>query len=286
MTTNLPGALDEAFKSRIHYQIHFPLLTRQQTLEIWKINLHRLRCMEQELANKTSHRSMEIYDEEILRFAEAQFNNNTNNFRRTCHWNGRQIRNAFQVARSLAYADAENETQRLRSSNPFADIIVPVPRLEVRHFQLVGEITTSFDQYMLQVYSGMTDADLAKEKEHRADDFIFRGTQHGDRQTQLETQQHQQIFDFRLGGSFAPTFDANTTTSSKLPQARSSTPREQYSVARGYGPSLDAISRGANSFGSRRSPSPRKREVSDKVQRHTSFYLLTLFLASLWFPMN
>ncbi|KAK0639604.1 hypothetical protein B0T16DRAFT_383304 [Cercophora newfieldiana] len=239
MTTNLPGALDEAFKSRIHYKIHFPLLSRQQTLEIWQINLHRLRRMELDLQQKTSRQPMEIHDEEILRFAETQFNSNS-------HWNGRQIRNAFQVARSLAYADADAEADRLRSSNPQGDMAVPAPRLQVKHFQVMDEITSSFDQYMQQVYSGMNDADLARENEHRADDFVFRRSQHGDIQTQ------QQMFDYRSGGGLAPGLDAM----GRSHQSGLFRPRGQGSIVGGHGSTL-SIPRGGN-YGDRRSPSPRR----------------------------
>jgi len=43
LTTNRPGALDEAFKSRIHLTLYYPPLDLQQTVDIWKMNIDRLR---------------------------------------------------------------------------------------------------------------------------------------------------------------------------------------------------------------------------------------------------
>lgn len=199
MTTNRAGSLDEAFKTRIHYKIYYPPLTKQQTLEIWQINLQRLHKIEEDEQrqwnqsqpdddfNTTAisfpralHKPMDIPDEEILRFAHRQFDMARPG---TIGWNGRQIRNAFQVAKSLAYADAAAEFERLEAealslaaqsgNSPQLDrIIVHAPRLQVEHFKAVHEITEEFDQYMEEVFSGMNDGQLAREKEERADHFL------------------------------------------------------------------------------------------------------------------
>ena len=47
LTTNRAGVLDEAFKSRIHYKIYYPDLTIEQTVDIWKLNIHRVRRIEE-----------------------------------------------------------------------------------------------------------------------------------------------------------------------------------------------------------------------------------------------
>ena len=199
MTTNRAGALDEAFKSRIHYKIYYPPLDKTQTLEIWQINLQRLHSIEEEeqrqwnqaqaLNSNTNtsislprapHQPLEIPDEEILRFARRQFERNR---RGTAGWNGRQIRNAFQVAKSLAYADAAAEAERLEAealalaaargnTSETARVMIPAPRLQVKHFEVVHEITEEFDQYIKEVFSGMDDGQLAREKEERADHFL------------------------------------------------------------------------------------------------------------------
>ncbi|KAH8884334.1 hypothetical protein GQ53DRAFT_607518, partial [Thozetella sp. PMI_491] len=161
LTTNRAGALDEAFKSRIHYKLYFPPLSRQQTLEIWKLNIQRLQHIE---GLSKGRRPLEISESAIMSFAEEQFDNNRKG---TNRWNGRQIRNAFQVARSLALYEATSEAERLRQVG--SDEPSPPAVLNIKHFQLMHDITEFFDQYMEEVFSGMNDGELALEMEHRAD---------------------------------------------------------------------------------------------------------------------
>jgi len=162
LTTNRSGALDEAFKSRIHYKIYYPPLTKDQTLNIWKLNIQRLRHINEQSEEK---RPLEISDARVLDFAELQFEDSER--RGTGQWNGRQIRNAFQVARSLAYYDALAETDQMKDSGSNEQARPAV--LDVKYFHMMHEITESFDHYMLEVFSGMNDKDLALEMEHRAD---------------------------------------------------------------------------------------------------------------------
>jgi hypothetical protein len=166
LTTNRAGALDEAFKSRIHYKIYYPPLSKEQTLEIWEINIQRLRRIEENQSKQEIRQPIEIQDAKILRFAEYQFNA-ISKCRGAAQWNGRQIRNAFQVARSLAYSDAATEADRIKKSG--SGETIPAPKLDVRHFELMHHITESFNEYMLEVHSGYNDSQLAAEAEHRAD---------------------------------------------------------------------------------------------------------------------
>jgi len=39
LTTNRVGTLDEAFKSRIHLSLYYPSLNRDQTLQIFEMNI-------------------------------------------------------------------------------------------------------------------------------------------------------------------------------------------------------------------------------------------------------
>ena len=162
LTTNRSGALDEAFKSRIHYKIYYPPLSKHQTIDIWKLNIQRLRQINEQSEEK---RPLEILDSNVLNFAELQFDES--NRRGAGQWNGRQIRNAFQVARSLAYYDALTEADQLKSIGSTEQARPAV--LDVKYFSMMHDITESFDHYMLEVFSGMNDKDLALEMEHRAD---------------------------------------------------------------------------------------------------------------------
>ena len=164
LTTNRPGSLDEAFKSRIHHKLYYPPLSKQQTRDIWELNLRRLRQISTRQGDGDGVRTtFDIAYKDIMRFADSLFERN----RHTRHpqWNGRQIRNAFQVARSLAYSDA-------MQNHPIGEPLSKLrPRLEVQHFLLVNEITESFEAYRRSVFAGLGDADLARELEQRDDDY-------------------------------------------------------------------------------------------------------------------
>ena len=145
LTTNRSGALDEAFKSRIHYKIYYPPLTKDQTIDIWKLNIQRLRHINEQSKEK---QPLEILDSTILDFAELQFDHCSR--QGTGQWNGRQIRNAFQVARSLAYYDAvtgPDQMTDIGSNEPTRPAV-----LDVKYFRMMHEITESFDRYMLEVF--------------------------------------------------------------------------------------------------------------------------------------
>src|SRR5260370_716021 len=105
LTTNRPGALDEAFRSRIHLTLYYPPLSYHQTIDIWKLNIDRLRKVEKERSKDLGHEPLQINEQEVMRFAKERFNQDQSKFR----WNGRQIRNAFQIASSLAHFDARND---------------------------------------------------------------------------------------------------------------------------------------------------------------------------------
>lgn len=193
LTTNRAGALDEAFKSRIHCKIYYPPLSRNQTLEIWQLNIKRLRRIEREQHKTHGGRlaPLQIPEREILHFAAEQFDrleqrrrqeasesHRRDGSRTNGQWNGRQIRNAFQVARSLAYSDAHTKVDQMRHSTGEGDgaddVALPTPKLEIRHFQMMCDISDDFDEYMREVYNGQDDADMQREREERADHFVPR----------------------------------------------------------------------------------------------------------------
>ena len=172
LTTNRPGVLDEAFKSRIHYNLNYPPLTKDQTLDIWALNIQRLRQISEQSKGKYP---IEIEHEKILHFAGVQFDESE----RVGRWNGRQIRNAFQVVRSLAYYDAlsgADQTTKMGPNGPVRTVVIGT-----KYFKIMHDITEAFDNYMLEIFNGQTDSDLALEMEHRADHFSSRSI-HGARE--------------------------------------------------------------------------------------------------------
>ncbi|KAK0643183.1 hypothetical protein B0T16DRAFT_415470 [Cercophora newfieldiana] len=169
LTTNRAGVLDEAFKSRIHYKIYYPELSLEQSLDIWKLNIHRVRQLEEEMSKTEERPPLSIDDRDLLDFARRHFNHGS------ARWNGRQIRNAFQVALSLAYYEYRGGGVESKAAEPKA------PTLSVKHFETMHAITTSFEHYRNTVRDA-TDSELALHAETRNDRFTDRLTQHWQRE--------------------------------------------------------------------------------------------------------
>ncbi|KAL8783617.1 MAG: hypothetical protein Q9195_009338, partial [Heterodermia aff. obscurata] len=152
------GTFDPAFKSRIHISLYYPPLDRTATISIWKVNMNRLR---------TSNKEYEIDEDGIIQYAEEHFDTNNRDGR----WNGRQIRNAFQTAVALAEFEANNYVSRSNVSHARGPAFALKPQVAVRHFEQVARAATMFDHYLKEVHGGQTDADLARKKAERKDDF-------------------------------------------------------------------------------------------------------------------
>lgn len=171
LTTNKVGHLDEAFKSRIHLSLYYEPLNKEQTMEIFKMNIARLTKIEKErlsLQESSDDDLPKLFIEEmrILNFASYHFDNSDDVER----WNGRQIRNAFQVASSLAhYEYQEGETESSRLSSKLKDI---GPVLDDTHFKHVAEVTRMFSQYISAAMNS-TDRDFAQSGGYRADDWRY-----------------------------------------------------------------------------------------------------------------
>jgi hypothetical protein len=128
--------------------LYYPPLNWSTTEKIWR-NLIR-RTLE------SSTMKVECSLDNLITFARQLFEEQERNSDPT-HWNGRQIRNAFQSAIALA----RNET-----SGPEKSVLV-----EPRHFSTVARVSNEFNTYLWKVKSGRNDADIAKEVQSRYDDF-------------------------------------------------------------------------------------------------------------------
>ena len=101
-------------------------------MKIWERSLLRLR---------ESGLRLNFSEEEIKRFAEKHWLDNVNKPSR--HWNGRQIKNAFQTALALAnWEYYENKQQRLEK-----------PLLKATHFDRVAKTSAHFDDYIGDIYN-------------------------------------------------------------------------------------------------------------------------------------
>ncbi|PKX96232.1 ATP-binding protein [Aspergillus novofumigatus IBT 16806] len=183
LTTNRVGIIDEAFKSRIHVSLYYQPLDREQTLAIFRNNIRKLRKVE---AEKDRQRAsdpdgpqgpiLDIDEKSILHYAAWHYDTHVQH-----RWNGRQIRNAFQIAYSFAHFDIQNgpDTWQKESEEEGdtdsdegkqVDFTVTNPVLDYRHFLLVADTIRRFDNYLWET-TGETEEEQAFNWSLRADDY-------------------------------------------------------------------------------------------------------------------
>ena len=126
------GEFDEAFRSRIHISLYYPKLDRDATLQIWERSLLRLR---------KSGLEIDFAEDEIRKFAEQHWLENVK--RQARHWNGRQIKNAFQTALALANWEYYETKQGQNLERPL---------LKAQHFKAVAKTSAHFDDYISNIY--------------------------------------------------------------------------------------------------------------------------------------
>ncbi|KAI0120134.1 hypothetical protein GGR51DRAFT_567992 [Nemania sp. FL0031] len=159
LTTNRVGIIDEAFKSRIHLSLYYERLTKKQMLAIFRVNLGKLRDIEAQKSKELLHTEIKeldliIKDDKIIDFAKKHWKATP----RHARWNGRQIRNAFQIASSMARYDTSKES--LANEKNAGDEKPERPILDDSHFDLVAEIMKRFDTYF-EMATGETDEQAA-----------------------------------------------------------------------------------------------------------------------------
>lgn len=169
ITTNRVGAIDEAFQSRVHLSLYYPHLSLNDTIEILASNLKRLPRVKQGAKNSSSSSNnnnsndgyIKVMDEEIFRFVQTEYED----FARAVQkprgpWNGRQIRNAVQIAAGLALYDKE----AAREDDGLPAI------LTADHFRDVADTMSEFEDYLRSARAGDSNW-LARQRQDRNDDF-------------------------------------------------------------------------------------------------------------------
>ncbi|KAF7532849.1 hypothetical protein G7054_g7608 [Neopestalotiopsis clavispora] len=197
LTTNRPGVLDEALKSRVHVSLHYPSLDLEKSKEIFRINLERLVLIEKRRNEKSQDKKLVIFEQEILDYATTHFQRYGSTGLGS--WNGRQIRNAFQVASSFARYDGTK---------------VPEAQAQLRasHFEKVATMMYTYDEFRKQTLR-KGDMEQAKSLGHRDDTY---GIQAPGRPPEINIQgQH-----YGLGPGGVPNLDSQAP----------------YMQQRGYGP--------------------------------------------------
>ena len=164
ITTNRVGAIDEAFQSRVHLSLYYPHLSLDDTIEILASNLKRLPRVKQEgrdSSNNNNNSYIKVMDDEISKFIRTEYENYSRAVqKRRGPWNGRQIRNAVQIAAGLALYDKETAKE---------DDGLPAI-LTAGHFQSVAETMTEFEEYLRTARAGDSTW-LAHQRQDRNDDY-------------------------------------------------------------------------------------------------------------------
>ncbi|KAH6640120.1 hypothetical protein F5144DRAFT_86373 [Chaetomium tenue] len=158
LTTNRPGQLDEAIKSRVHSALLYQTLSQAQTEKVFRMNIKRLEYIEMQREKVQPDSSQPYLQPDktgILEFAEKHWKEHE--YDELGRWNGRQIRNAFISAAALARGDVDNNASDGRPS---------VTVLTERHFQGVAKSITAFDKYMARA-RGALDSERARTREDR-----------------------------------------------------------------------------------------------------------------------
>lgn len=158
LTTNKPGVLDEAVKSRVHLSLRYDHLDLKQTEKLFEFNLQRLKEIEDRKATiDPTYQKLHTRNKEILKFARDNYEQAIA-AKGIGRWNGRQIRNAFLIASSLAhFGDGDEEGE---------DDGELQKQLGRSHFEKVYKTTMLYDQYRQKLYNKDDDL-IAREKEHR-----------------------------------------------------------------------------------------------------------------------
>lgn len=170
LTTNRAGVLDEAIKSRVHLSLYYDHLTEQQTVAIFKQHIQRLRDIERQ-RNPDQNDQIMVLHREIIQFAKDHFNQRDNNHAPGSNfgrWNGRQIRNAFLIASSLAHYDSEDGVEDEEKDDLAEPGRKKQKQLGRSQFELVAQTTLMYDQFRASVHSGKSDDHVAFDREERA----------------------------------------------------------------------------------------------------------------------
>lgn len=135
LTTNRVGSFDEAVVSRIQLFLYYPPLDKDQTMKVWRVHINRVRAS----GLIDLHREDEAM---IMDFAKEEYAEGR-------RWNGRQIRNFFQTAISLASYDATKWHQEsIEEGTADKDSKSEKPRLTTRTLKTVAATTGKFIDYI------------------------------------------------------------------------------------------------------------------------------------------
>ncbi|KAI1408085.1 hypothetical protein F5Y13DRAFT_205079 [Hypoxylon sp. FL1857] len=144
LTSNRVGTFDDAFISRIHVVIYYEDLGEPQRKQIWKQFFDKL--------------ERERKDTIIVESRAKHFVLNDSEMKKI-PWNGREIRNAFQTAVSLAEYRYHYEGGKAESDHIVLDKV---------DFEQVCQMSMDFKDYLKKVHRGEDENDRAMRERARA----------------------------------------------------------------------------------------------------------------------
>ncbi|KAF2438970.1 P-loop containing nucleoside triphosphate hydrolase protein [Karstenula rhodostoma CBS 690.94] len=125
LTTNRIGSFDDAFISRIHFQLGYPDFTDESRRKVWQTFIDKLQ------RERGDCFRLNIDAKEYLDGKELK----------SVKWNGREIRNAFQTAVALAEYDATKDSE--------GKIV-----MTDSHLRSVVEMSRDFKEYLKDLHRG------------------------------------------------------------------------------------------------------------------------------------
>ncbi|KAI1144885.1 P-loop containing nucleoside triphosphate hydrolase protein [Nemania diffusa] len=141
LTTNRVGSFDDAFISRIHIQLYYRDFDDDQRRQIWQTFIDKL------AKERGNYMRLNIDAKDYIRGNDI----------RALKWNGREIRNAFQTAVSLAEYDAEKGED--------GKIVITD-----EHLRAVVELSKDFKSYLNELHKG-DEGKRAERKYERLDSY-------------------------------------------------------------------------------------------------------------------
>ncbi|KPM38461.1 hypothetical protein AK830_g8092 [Neonectria ditissima] len=129
LTTNRVGTFDEAFISRIHVQVHYPKFEDEERDRLWDAFFEKLE-EDRETTMRITQSAKDYVQSKELRALE---------------WNGREIRNAFQVAVALAEAHGHKDKE--------GRVLI-----KSDHIKATVQMSREFRDYLVKLHKG----DLSK----------------------------------------------------------------------------------------------------------------------------
>ncbi|KAI9150607.1 ATPase family AAA domain-containing protein [Paramyrothecium foliicola] len=147
LTTNRVGVIDEAFKSRIHVSLAYPTIRLPETMDIWAGILTRI-----EKDNKTAAIKIKFDRTALLTFAKNHYNSHKST---GTAWNGRQIRNAFQLAIALGHHERSQKLEAAGLTTEEAaksgDKKWMMVKLTTANFRSIAETARKFEDFLVVV---------------------------------------------------------------------------------------------------------------------------------------